>query len=152
MLSSSGNASSQRGFSIVELMMVIVILGIIVAIAYPSYRAFKLRVHRTEATLALLDVADRMQQYYVDNKTYTNDFVALGLGGEPFITENANYSVRVRDNGGGGGACPIAVCFELEAAPIGMQADDTDCALFKLNSAGVKAAVADNNSQNDSCW
>lgn len=52
----------------------------------------------------------------------------------------------------GRGACPISVYFELEAAAIGNQADDTDCALFKLNSAGVKIADADDNSQNDSCW
>ena len=103
MLSSSGNASSRRGHSLVEVMIAIAILALLATIAYPSYRNYLLRANRAEAKMALIDIADRMQQYYFDNKTYMNDFVALGLGGEPFITENENYSVDVRDNGGGGG-------------------------------------------------
>ncbi len=60
--------------------------------------------------------------------------------------------MEVRDNGGGGGACPIAGCFILEATAIGEQAADTDCAVLSINSALVKTAVADDNSQNNSCW
>lgn len=93
-----------------------------------------------------------MAEYYIENKSYTNDLLALGLGTDPFITENGYYSLEVRDNGGGGGACPIAICFELDATPIGTQADDAECAEFHFNSSLVKTAFADDNSQSDSCW
>jgi len=133
-------------------MIVIAILGLLATIAFPGYRDYVLRVRRTEATRALIDVAQKMENYFVSNKTYTNNLIALGFNADPFITEDDNYSLEVRDNGGGGGACPIAVCFELEATPIDQQADDTDCALFRLNSDLVKTAFADDNSQNNSCW
>ena len=145
------SSSSWRGFSLVELMVVVAILGVIVTLAYPSYRDTVLRGRRTEATRALIDVADRMTEYFIDNKTYTDNLLALGLGTDPFITDNGYYSLTVRDNGGGG-ACPIATCFELDATPIGTQADDDDCAEIQFNSSGVKAAFADDNSQNNSCW
>jgi len=135
-----------------ELVVAMAIIALLVSIAYPSYRVFVLRSHRAEATMALVDVAKRMERYFATNLVYTNDFVALGLGGEPYITDNGHYSIRVRDNGGGGGACPIAICFELEAAPIGPQADDTECALFQLNSSRERGALDDDDNQNDSCW
>ena len=145
-------SSSWRGFSLMELMLAVAILGIIVTLAYPSYRDTVLRTHRTEATHALIDVANRMTVYFSRNKTYTDNLLALGLGTDPFITENGYYSLAVRDNGGGGGACPIATCFELDATPVGTQTDDTDCAEIQFNSSGVKTAFADDNSQNNSCW
>jgi len=149
---SHGRSLSLHGYSMVELVVIMAIIALLASIAYPSYRVFMLRSHRAEATMALIDVSRRMEQYFATNLAYTNDFVALGLGGEPYVTEHDNYSIRVRDNGGGGGACPIAICFELEAAPIGAQADDTECALFQLNSSGVRGALDDDNNQNDRCW
>ncbi len=152
MLQLSGTASSRNGFSLVDLLTVMAILGIIGSIAFPSHQSFSLRVHRTEASVALMDVAKRMQQYHVLYKTYTDDLLALGLNSSPYITENGRYSIRVDDNGGGGGACPIAICFKLVAPAIGNQAMDTDCAVFELNSMGDRTALAGGGSQNNNCW
>ncbi len=152
MLSRRKRAFSQHGFSLIELVAVMAIISILVVVAYPSYQSYALRIHRTEARVALMDVADRMHLYYFENKTYTDDLLALGLNSSPYVTASGRYSMRVEDNGGGGGACPIAVCFELVAPAIGNQAMDTDCAVFKVNSLGDKTAHGGGGSQNNNCW
>ncbi len=152
MLPATRTASSTHGYTLVELLMAIVILGVVVTFAYPSYQSYALRIHRTEARVAMMDVADRMHLYYFENKTYTDDLNALGLGTDPYITENGNYSIDVEDNGGSGGACPIAICFELVAPAIGRQAMDTDCAEFRLHAAGDRTALTGGGTQNNNCW
>lgn len=152
MLHLSGTRSSSHGFSIVDLVVVLAIVGILSSVAFPMYQSYSLRVHRTEVRVALMDVAERMQKYYFENKTYTDDLLALGLNSSPYITANGRYSMRVDDNGGGGGACPIVNCFKLVAPAIGKQATDTDCAVFELNSVGIKTALAGGGSQNNKCW
>ena len=152
MLSRRKRAFSQHGFSLIELVAVMAIISILVVVAYPSYQSYALRIHRTEARVAMMDVADRMHLYYFENKTYTDDLNALGLGTDPYITENGYYSIDVDDNGGSGGACPIAICFELVAPAIGRQAMDTDCAEFWLHAAGDRTALTGGGTQNNNCW
>ncbi len=151
MLTSTRTASSTHGYTLVELLMAIVILGVIVAFAYPSYQNYVRKVNRIEAKLALLDAAERLAVYYEENKTYTDDLLAVGLGMDPYITENGNYSIDVEDNGGSGGACPIAICFELVAGASGRQAADTECEEFRLNAAGDRTAFG-GGGQNNNCW
>ena len=152
MLPATRTASSTNGYTLVELLMAIAILGVIVAFAYPSYQNYVRKVNRIEAKLALLDAAERLADYYEENKTYTDDLLAVGLGMDPYITENGNYSIDVEDNGGSGGACPIAICFELVAPAIGRQAMDTDCAEFRLHASGDRTAFAGGGGQNNNCW
>ncbi len=151
MLPSTRTASSTHGFSLVELVTVMAVLGIMVAFAYPSYQNYVRKVNRIEAKLALLDAAERLANYYEENKTYTDDLLAVGLGTDPYITENGNYSIDVDDNGGSGGACPIAICFELVAEASGRQAADTECEEFRLSAAGDRTASGDGG-QNNNCW
>ena len=103
MLHLSGTPSSSHGFSVVDLITVMAIVGIIASVAFPMYQSYALRIHRTEARVALMDVAERMQKYYFENKTYTDDLLALGLNSSPYVTASGRYSMRVEDNGGGGG-------------------------------------------------
>ncbi len=152
MLTSTRTPSSTHGFSLVELVTVMAVLGIMVAIAYPSYQSYVLRIHRTEARVALMDVASRMHLYYFENKTYTDDLLAVGLGMDPYVTEKGRYSIDVEDNGGSGGACPIAICFELVAPAIGRQVVDTDCAEFRLSAAGDRTALTGGGGNNNNCW
>lgn len=60
----------QQGFSLIELMIAIVIVGIITAVAIPNYRDYVTRSRIPEATAALGDLRVRMEQYYQDNRTY----------------------------------------------------------------------------------
>ena len=60
----------QKGFTLIELMIVVAIIGIIASIALPSYTDYVMRARAVDATSTLADMRIRMEQYYQDNRTY----------------------------------------------------------------------------------
>ncbi len=70
-------AQHVKGFSLIELMIVVVVIGILTAIAYPNYIRYTLRAHRADAQAYLLNVAQRQTQYYLDNRAYAPDLATL---------------------------------------------------------------------------
>ena len=75
----------QRGVTLIELMIVIVILAVIASFAYPSYMNYVVDTKRTAAASILLQVADRQQQFFMDNKRFTNDLTNLGFTANPLV-------------------------------------------------------------------
>lgn len=126
------------GFTIIELMIVVVIVGILSMIALPSFQASMLKGKRTDAKATLVDAASRMEQYYLDNKQYTATITAIGT---PATSPEGHYTMSVT---AATAACPIASCYELVATAQGGQTDDTGCTVMKLNSVGLKTPTA--------CW
>ncbi len=133
----------EAGFTLIELMVVIVIIGILASIAYPSYREHMRRSARSDARAALLDAASREEQYFLDNKSYTTNLAKIGAAA---ATENGYYTIGVN---AATAACPISQCYAMTATPQGPQADDTKCANLKLNSSGVKSATGTTPTE---CW
>jgi type IV pilus assembly protein PilE len=68
-----------QGFTLIELMVTVAIVAILAAIAYPSYVSYAVRNNRAAAQSALMDIAQRQQQYLLDNRAYTCDLTATGL-------------------------------------------------------------------------
>ena len=68
-----------RGVTLMELMIVVVIIGILTAIAYPSYRQYAAKAKRNEAKAALLQISTLQERHYLQNNTYTTDMTNLGL-------------------------------------------------------------------------
>jgi type IV pilus assembly protein PilE len=62
---------AQKGFTLIELMIVVAIIGIIASIAFPSYTDYVRRARAVDATSTLADMRIRMEQYYQDNRMYT---------------------------------------------------------------------------------
>ena len=73
----------QRGVTLMELMIVVAIIAMISAFAYPSYQEYVVNTKRTAATTTLLQIADRQQQFFMDNKSYANDLTNLGYSANP---------------------------------------------------------------------
>ena len=78
------------GFTLIELMIAIVIIGVLMGIAVPSYKNYIVRANRTEATQFLIDLANRQQQYLMDARKYATTLSELSVTAP---TEYAKYYV-----------------------------------------------------------
>lgn len=124
-----------RGVTLIELMVVICILGILAAIAVPTYRRYLLRSQRTEAKIALLQLQTAQEKFYMQNNAFTDkvsDASPTGLG-LPNTTETGKYDIKVTLGAD-------AQTFDATAAPHagGGQTDDKECGTFTINNRGTK--------------
>ena len=131
--------ASNRGFTLIELMSVILIISIIGIIAYPNYRDYVVRAARSEAKGALISTAAKQEQYFINNKTYTANLADLGIT-DP-LTEGGKYQIQV--------SSASASAFSLTAVAQPGQTDDTDCMNFTLDSNGTKGATG---TLGAACW
>jgi type IV pilus assembly protein PilE len=135
----------QGGVTLIELMIVIVILALIASFAYPSYMNYVVDTKRTAATSILLQVADRQQQFFMDNKRFTNDLTNLGFAANPLViaddgrpmasaaSSDSTYSVALSN--------VTATTYTITAAPLnGQAARDAECGSLTLNQALLKGS------------
>jgi len=133
-----------NGFTLIELLVTIIIIGILSAVAYPSYLSHVQKTRRTEAQAKLVEIANRQEMYYLDHHVYaTNLDSDLGMGANPFITENGYYSIATSS------AVSTAVGFTLTATAINAQAADSDCATLGITHEHEKIAT---NANGSNCW
>ncbi len=129
----------QSGFTLIEVMITVVIIGILASIAYPSYQEFVKRGNRTEGQAFLSEVAARQERYYAQNHAYITDIGKLNLkNGDK--SETGKYELSIAANAGDGG-------YTLTAT---QQFGDTACGNLTLTATGVKG-VSGSKSAAD-CW
>ncbi|MCY1215332.1 Type IV minor pilin ComP, DNA uptake sequence receptor [compost metagenome] len=81
-------AKKQLGFTLMELMIVVVVVAILTAIAYPSYRQYVVRANRSEVQQFMLEIASRQQQYFSDVRSYGSTLTQLGLAVPANVAKN----------------------------------------------------------------
>tara|TARA_R110000796_G_scaffold23046_6_gene66239 strand:- start:4751 stop:5143 length:393 start_codon:yes stop_codon:yes gene_type:complete len=122
---------NQKGFTLIEVMIAVVIVGILASIAYPSYIQFVAKGARGDGLAGVMRVANLQEQYYLDQRSFTADMRQLGLTVDPWIVENALYSVDTTLSGDD---------YTVTATAVGVQASrDTVCATISLTSTGTKS-------------
>jgi len=134
-----------------ELLVTVAIVGILTAVAVPSYRQYTLRAKRTDATTALLRLAAMQERFYIQNNTYASaDLMddappaGLGIAG----TERGYYALDIQSNDLTTGYTATAT---VDAG--GEQADDSDCATFSVTAQGLRSATDSGGADNtDRCW
>ena len=125
----------RHGFTLIELMIVVAVIGILAAVAYPSYTDYVAQSARAEAYTSLLRVANLQEQFYLDNRAYTEDMNELSLGADPFITDNEFYSI---DSTGIAGYVVVATAQGIQATR------DSGCGTIQITDTGAKTPTE--------CW
>lgn len=138
---------SRRGFTLIELMVVVAVIGILAAIAYPAYTNNVRKSNRAEAKAIIMEAAGRQEKLFAQSFSYARNMTALGYTANPFITENGKYSVAVT-NPGSAASPAAATTFTLTATALGAQADDS-CDGFSITQTGVKGVTE---GTVDLCW
>jgi type IV pilus assembly protein PilE len=125
------------GFTLVELMVAVAIVGILASIAFPSYLQQMEKGHRSGAEGYLMDLAQRQQQYLTDTRGYAPD---VGTLNDPVPNEVVNYyTVQICSGSVTASTCPYAATtpptFVVIATAIGDQVSDGN---LSIDSTGAK--------------
>lgn len=128
----------QSGFTLIEMMIVVAIVGILAAISYPSYRDYVERAGRADGKAKLLEIMQAQERFYSQNQTYTANLGAGGLGygvaaNAAVASDEGRYNITAAACAGA-----IASCVALTADAVGQQASDTKCGDLTLDSRGTK--------------
>ena len=150
------NRDAEKGFTLIELLVVIAITGIIIgAFAYPSYRKYLIRAHRSDATQALLIAWSAQERYFSLYGKYGSSTEAIGENPD---SGNGLYTLKIINGKWNGSDCESAVSdstktrqFTAMAIPVAgkSQADDADCGCLYINNLGLKFSTGTNT---DRCW
>ena len=141
------------GFTLIETMIVVVIVGIFATIAYPSYQSSIRKAKRAEGRTALMQLMQQQERYYSQNTTYIAFTSTSTNANEKYFKWYSSDTPKASAYEISGDACQnetVQTCIKLTARPgtekIDSSYTDSECGTLTFTSTGVKSADAKN------CW
>ncbi|WP_423187355.1 type IV pilin protein [Alishewanella sp. d11] len=131
---------SKQGFSLLEMLIVVLLLGILTAIAYPAYQQYVLRSYRAEAVTTMLTIASRQEQLLADFAEYSADLVKLGLSGGATPSGRYRLQIQLQEHN---------QAYRLLMIAQGPQQQDSKCRHYSLNHLGQRNVDI---TEPISCW
>jgi type IV pilus assembly protein PilE len=132
-----------RGFTLIELMIVVVVIAILAAIAYPSYQDQVLKTRRAEGKAALLDTAQQLERCFTRFGQYNHPncsiFTSLPINDYEFYTISAVVAITPST-------------FRLAATPKGPQVKDTRCGELRLRHTAGQGSQGVDDADANNCW
>jgi type IV pilus assembly protein PilE len=148
----------QRGFTLIELVIAMVIASILAAIAIPSYTSYIMKSRRTEAKSALLNLASLEERFYSTNNTYSSTPSDLGYATTatpPFPVGTGYYNITaltvtpaVAPANATSAGTPATYTITARPVPTNSQANDSGCTSFTITSGGVQTSTG----SSTTCW
>ena len=137
MLNKKHMPHTQSGFTLIEVMIAVVIVGILASIAYPSYTQYVTRTYRDSAKACLSEYAHAMERRYSTKLSYEGETPKLECASASSL--GSRYTITVTD---------IAQdTFTVKATPLGAQADnEKQCGTMSIDQKGKRTAAT------DKCW
>jgi type IV pilus assembly protein PilE len=129
-----------RGFTLIELMITVVIIGILAAIAYPSYQEQVRKSRRADGKAMLMETAQQLERCYTRFAAYNNGGCGVVL---PVDSSEGFYAISAGNL--------TASAFTLNATPQGEQANDAKCGVLRLTNTGLQGSQGADSDANE-CW
>lgn len=127
-----------EGFSLVEMMIVVAIIGILASIALPSYKEYVLRANRADAKAILMETAQFMERYFTTNNTYANAAVLSAVSPKGAAGSAIKYNITFS-------VTPTASVYTLKATAANSQTSDS-CGDLTLSNTGAQTPTT------AGCW
>ncbi|NOQ90162.1 MAG: prepilin-type N-terminal cleavage/methylation domain-containing protein [Gammaproteobacteria bacterium] len=127
--------NKKQGFTLIELMIVIAIIGILAAVGYPAYTSSVQKANRADAIDALVTLSQQLEKYYLVNESYTDATVTGLMCGT--TSDNGKYTLTM--TGADGSGTPNNFGYKLTATPV---TTDSFCGNLTLDSIGTKGTSA----------
>ena len=137
------------GFSLLELMIVVAIIGIIAAIAVPSYENSVVKTNRKAVTACMLEVSQFMERFYTTNLRYDQNLAGTAVAMPDLGCRNdlaGSYTLAFQ-------SAPTASAYSVQATPIGRQlAKDTSCLTMRIDQTGAKSVTGSLSATPNDCF